>query len=268
MKVLILLQLRSIFTKKTTIMLLLFFIILAFLQGLRLRQYFLVYEAAGNVLDFLMFTVGGWQNPTLFTFILSWILFMFVFLYFSLLSSNIIDQLSNYVLPRLQKRVSIWGVTCMLQCILSVLLFLLFASLHLLIGCFLFENSWNFSIYSLQFYPDWVDASLSVIKMLFRISVIFTSGLYALFMMLQMILLFPLNKTYLYISFVLVGIGTGIAYVYTPIPRIFAPFFYVSTMSLPADQTAFCSALISNILVISFCGLIGYFLWRKREILR
>lgn len=47
MKALIFLQLRSIFTKKTGIMLLLFFIILAFLQGYRLRQYFLGYEAAG-----------------------------------------------------------------------------------------------------------------------------------------------------------------------------------------------------------------------------
>lgn len=267
MKAIVFLQLRSIFTKKTSIILLLFFIILAFLQGLRLRQYFLIYEVEGNVLDFLMFTVGGWQSPTLFTFILSWLLFMFIFLYFSLLSSTIVDQLFNYVLPRLRKRALIWGVTCMMQSILSVLLFLLFALLHLLIGCFLFENNWNFSTYSLQFYPDWVNASLSVKTILFRISVIFMSGLYALLMMLQTILLFPLNKTYLYISFVLVGIGTSIAYVYTTMPRIFAPFFYVSTMSLPADQTAFVSAFLSNMLIVVFCGLIGIFLWRKREML-
>ncbi|MCJ7841735.1 hypothetical protein MUB24_12670 [Lederbergia sp. NSJ-179] len=266
MKALIHLQFRSVFTKQTCLVTLLFFILFAFLQGFRLRQYFLVYELAGNVLDFLLFTVGGWQNPTVFMFILSWILLMFVFLYFSLLSATCVDQLFNYVLTRLQKRGNVWIANCVMQCILSVLFFLLFALLHLLIGWMLFENNWSFSEYSLEFYPEWVNPSLSIQTILYRISLIFISGLYALFMMFQMILLLPFNKTYMYLSFVLLLMGTSVAYVYARIPRIFVPFFYSSTISLQADQAAFISAFISNIFILIFCGLMGYFLWRKREI--
>lgn len=58
MKILVYTQLRTILRKKVCFLLILAISIYFLFQGLRLRQYFYIYELKGNALDFFSLQLG------------------------------------------------------------------------------------------------------------------------------------------------------------------------------------------------------------------
>lgn len=265
MKSIIIIQLKAIFTKKVTLSLFIFSLFLAVLQALRLRQYFLIYELEGNSLDFLFFTIGGWQSPLSFSFFLAWLLFIIIPLCLSILSSTSIDELSLFILNRIQKRMNLWVANCIVQLLLCSIYFILIAVIHVVVGYLFFNFKWEFSLYSLEFYKDWVESKIPIEQILFSISLIFLSGLYSLFMFMQAFLLLPLSKTSVYISFILITITTSIAYIYADLPKIFSPLFYPSTLSVSANIKALWFALGVNIGILFVSMIGGTILYRKKE---
>lgn len=267
MRALIHTQLRTILRKKVYLFLTLGIWIYFLLQGLRLRQYFYIYELKGNALDFLFFTIGGWESPLLFSFILSWILLTLSLLYLSVISSTSIEDFGAMIFSRIKSRISLWTTICITQFLLSLIFWVVMVIGYFIVTYILFDFSFNFSSYTFEFYESWAKGNISVGTIIFLISITFTSGLYSLFMLMQVILNLSLNKRSLYTGFIFVSIATSIFHVYGNLPRIFTPLFYLSTVSMEFDIQKNLLVLASNLVVIITCIMIGGLLYRKKEFL-
>lgn len=246
------LQLRSIFNKKFSSILLAVLTIISLLQALRLRQYFLVYELEGNLLDFILFTLGGWENPVLFTFVLTWICLSICFLLVSFSSCKVIDDLSELLVSRSKNRIHFWVSNCLTQFILSGLLFLFYATIVAVLGIFLFDISLTPSEYTFEFYNNWTNINLLTF---IKIASMFISGLFAMFMIGQFILMVFSNKVKSIVFLLFVIIIGNLLYLFTDIPRIIAISFYISAVSA-LDSSSILSSLMLN-LVISITAMIA-----------
>ena len=97
---LIKLQIKLIFNKKMIITCIVSFMILIGLQLLKLNQNIKVYNLDGNLLDVLTISLGNWQNPINFLFILSSLILMIIYSYFCVSSFNIIKDLNKITLNK------------------------------------------------------------------------------------------------------------------------------------------------------------------------
>lgn len=135
--ILALIQLRSFFNKNTISFFFLTIFVYALLQALRLRQFFDAYGFHSNILDYFMFTIGGWQNPMLLPFILLWSLLVCSCLYISSLTSSKIYDMTEYIVNKMPSRATIWFANCCSQLMLCLFAFLFILVIHTFIGFFL-----------------------------------------------------------------------------------------------------------------------------------
>ncbi|MGH0567370.1 hypothetical protein CN394_14325 [Bacillus anthracis] len=265
MRSLIIMQLRSIFTLKVNCILFFIFFTFSLLQGLRLKQYFLVYNLPGNSLDYILFSLGGWQNPFVFSSLLIWLLIILICLYISVISITNINNFVEFIINRINKRMNFWFANCISQLLICCILFIMIFIVNLILCAILFKVDWGFSTYSAEFYSNLVQKAVPVHSIIFRITLIFISGLYALCMMLQVVLLLPFKKDSVYIIFVFLAMSMSVIYIYVELPRFFAFFFYPSGTSLLDNTNLLLHALKINVLVISISILVGGIVCRKKE---
>lgn len=265
MKTIIYTQLRTILKKKVYIFLTSIIALYFLLQGLRLRQYLYIYELKGNALDFLFFTIGGWESPTLFSFILSWLFLILSLIYISVISTASIEKCGVMIINRIQSRIKLWTTICIAQFLLSLIFLGVMVIGYFIVSYMLFDFNFNFSSYTFEFYESWSKSNISLRMIVFFISIIFTSGLYSLFMLMQVILNLSLNKQSLYIGFIFLAIATAIFYVYTDLPRIFSIIFYPSTLSIEFDINRILLTLVYHIIISTTCMIIGGFIYRKKD---
>jgi|GEM_PF-5133164 len=256
-----LLQIRSIFNKKFILILLSVLLFITLLQALRLRQYFLVYELDGTILDFLFFTLGARENPTLFTFILTWTVLSIFFLYVSFLSKKVIEDFAELLLSRVKTRIKLWFSICITQFILSVILFLAYGTIVIFIGRYFFGMDLSPSEYTVVFYSDWLDINPFLFV---KMCLVFISGLHALFMIGQFILLVFENKAKSIMVFILMMMTGSILYVYTSVHRIFALSLYVSMISLGKDGILL--GILVNLGIVISLVLFGCLQIRKKDL--
>lgn len=251
-----------IFNTKVKMLVLVYFIALSLFQVIRLKQIFFAYGIHGGLIDYLLFTIGGLESPTTFTFIISWISTTFMILYISTLVVDSLDKLTVLSLNRVKSRLSFWLVTCINQLLVSISLFILLIIVLFICGVISFNLNINPSEYTELFYNSWCEYSL--IHLISLISLIFTSGIYALQMIMQVSLLCFKNKVSIFISYLMISVTMGILHLYGKIPRIFSPIFYSSTLSLSKNDVN--NALLLNILVSLVAIIIGYLIFRKKDL--
>ncbi len=265
MKILVYTQLRTILRKKVCFLLILAISIYFLFQGLRLRQYFYIYELKGNALDFFFFTIGGWQSPLLFSFILGWSFLILVLLYLSVFSSTSIEEFGGIILNRIQSRVNLWATICITQFLLSLIFFVLIVIVYNIVSYILFDFKLALSPYTFEFYESWAKSNIPIKMIIFLICMIFISGLYSLFMLTQVILNLSLNRKSIYISFIFISIATGFFYIYTGLSRIFSPIFYPSTISIEFNLQRIWLIFVFHIVIAISCIVIGGFLYKKKS---
>lgn len=250
------------FHRKAKITVLIYFILIAVFQAIKLNHMFLEYKVNGSLFDYILFTIGGMEHPTTFSFIISWILTMLIVAYISVLVTDSINKLALLSLNRVNNRLKFWIMTCINQLLLSIVMFLISIVIVFIVGLILFGLDLNYSQYTRLFYEKWY--SYSFISIIGFIFIIFTSGIYALQMMVQVSLLGFKNRFNLFIAYLMILITTGILHLYGKIPRFFSPLFYPSTLSLSEKDIG--SALLLNISISVIAIIIGYLVFRRKDL--
>jgi len=259
-------QLRALFTKKFILILLSVLTSIALLQALRLHQYMQVYEVQGNIMDFLLFTIGGRENPTLFTFLLTWLSLSFLFLYVSARSRIVIENFSEFLVTRNRNRICAWISNCIAQLILSIILFTIYFLILIGIGAVGFDGSLTVSAYTREFYFDWaLFLDIGFLRIVGIISLVFISGLYAIFTVEQVLLLICRNTMQALMSLAGIMMVGAISYIYMGAPRVLALTLYTSTVSLNAAGTDVLRAILMNIVLGGFFTILGGVCMRKRD---
>ena len=258
---LIKLQIRLIFNKKIVITCIISFMLLIELQLLKLSQNIKVYNLDGNLLDALIVTLGNWQSPINFLFILSSLILMIICSYLSISSFNIVNDLNKITLNRSKSRLKLWISSCITQIILTLFIFIIVFIFSLVFGTISFKHDIIYSLYNLEFY----NININPVKLIPLIMINFITGLYSLFMIIQIILLLSKKSLNTYILAVTIFTITSIAYIYDFIPRIFAPFSYISSIFTNNSNSSFELAISSNILITIICILLGSKIYLKKD---
>ncbi|HBF9360002.1 TPA: hypothetical protein OUL50_001940 [Clostridioides difficile] len=259
---LIKLQIRLIFNKKIVITSVISFILLIGLQLLKLSQNIKVYNIDGNLLDALIVTLGNWQSPVNFLFILSSLILMIICSYLSISSFNIVSDLNKMTLNRSKSRLKLWISSCITQIILTLFIFTIIFIFSLVFGTIFFKHDIIYSLYNSEFY----NINISPFKLIPLIMINFITGLYSLFMIIQIILLLSKKSLNTYILAITIFTITSIAYIYDFIPRIFAPFSYVSSIFVNNSNLSFELVISSNILIAIICILLGSIIYFKKDL--
>ena len=258
---LIKLQIKLIFNKKMIITCIVSFMILIGLQLLKLNQNIKVYNLDGNLLDVLTISLGNWQNPINFLFILSSLILMIIYSYFCVSSFNIIKDLNKITLNRSKNRLKLWMSSCITQMILALFIFMIVFIVSIVFGMIFFNHDITYSPYNLEFY----NIDISLIKFIFIMIINFITGLYSLFLIIQIVLLLSKNSLNTYILCVVMFTMASIAYIYDFIPRIFSPFSYVTSIFISNSNLSLELVIGSNILIIITCILLGSRIYLKKD---
>ena len=259
-----LLQLRALFTKKFTIILVSTLTSITLLQGLRLHQYMGIYEVRGNIIDFILFTIGGWESPNLFTFLLTWFCLNFIFLYASVRSRIVIENFSEFLTTRHRNRVCTWLSNCVTQFIIALILFIMYFFIVVGVGMIIFDGKIEISAYTQEFYSNWVSLlNVGVLKMAGIVFAIFVSGLYAIFIVSQVALLICRNTMQAIMSLAGIMLIGAISFIYMGLPRIFAIVLYTSTTSLAVVSSDVLQAILINIMIGVLSTILGGVYIRK-----
>lgn len=264
MKTLVKIQLRAILNKKNFFLLIGCITLFFFFQGFRLQQIFYIYELKGNAFDFFLFTIGGYQSPLLFSFLIGWLVLNLVFLYTSVSSSTTIDNFGASLISRIPNRIKLWISICITQFLMTIFILFLMIVIYLIVSYLLFDFKFVFSPYTFEFYSSVAKINLSINMIVLSIVTNFIIGLYSLFMLMHLFLNITLNKRYMYIIFLFICIFTSVFYIYIGLPKIFSPVFYPSTLSDNLSFNKVLSALGSNILISTLIIIIVGFIYRKK----
>ncbi|MGG0822771.1 hypothetical protein ABE099_07810 [Paenibacillus turicensis] len=266
MKNLIQLQLRSFFKFKNIIIFTASVLFYLCLQLLRLNQQGDIYNLKINVIDFIFFALGGWQEPITFPFILSWVFLNFIFVYISIILATNMDELTLFIIHRVQNRTKLWITHCVSQLLLSILLTLFVLLITTIVGSLFFQTTWQYSSYSSSFYALWTENNISITNSFLVIASVLFSGWSALFIFIQFILRLSFSKINAVMAVVTVVIFTTIAHVFGFIPRVLSPFLFMSSLSILPNPLNILLAIGFNISFTIIFIITGMFLFRKQEI--
>lgn len=266
MKALIVMQMRYLINLKLVVIIISSLSLLSFLQLGRFIYSVNVYELEGFSIDFFMYSLGGWQIPMSILAVLNWVVMILIFMTSSQVLGSSLDNMDDMIFPRLNNRIKWWLANCLSQLLLCVMLVLLLVGLNILLASVFFRNEWSWGTYIVEFYKEWVHLGISPVQIILYLVMILFSGLYAIMLSLQTLLLKVSNKLSVFIGMSVILLATGFAYVLGGIQRIFSPIFYASTLSLSPDKYSIYSTLAINILICLLLIIIGAYLIRRKEV--
>lgn len=261
MKALIGIQLKSILTVRFIITGLSISFLLGMVQAMRLSHELLIKNEQGNLTDFILYALGGWQYPMTILSIIQWLMLILLVLLVSQWSYIGSHAWVIMVINRYKSRVYWWFSNCIAQLFICILVILIIITGHLIAGTVFFDNYLGWGSYTLKQYFFASDPN----PIPFLVVGFFTllSGMYAL-VLLQMVVknIFYIEGASMILFMILILLG--FAYIYHHLPRILSPVFYPSVVA--SIQTGLKSHLYVNLGLCIILFMLGILVIRKKDI--
>lgn len=253
-------QFKYSLTKKKNFKFFLGVLFILFIYLMKLKYYFYQYDLKGSLVDYVIFSMGGWENPILLTFLLDWIFFVFLVLCICIIISNEFEQLNIFILNRIGSKSKLWFYICINQVVISFVVTLFVFVVTLGIGiCFLGFDI-NTSEYTKFFYNSLND--INFFMLLIYVFLTFFTGICALQILIKALSCIFYNEHIFYIFFLLVCVFTSFLFIYFKLPKVLSPIFLCSIIE--SNFISMYKNLVVNVIVIFIFFLIGTITCQKK----
>lgn len=256
-------QIKYNFLKKKNLKFFLgiWFILLIYL--VKIKYYFVQYDLNGNLTDYMIFSIGGWESPILFTSLLDWSFLVFLTLCMSITMSSNFEKINSIILNRVGSKGKFWMYICVNELFFCFLITFLVFIFSLIIGICFLGYSTNVSEYTKIFYKDL--SNIGFYNLMIYIFIVFFTGIYLLQIMIRAFVCFFYNVNIFYVIFLIICIFSGFLFVYFKIPKILSPLFYPSLML--DDSFLIYMNIFRNLIMTILFMIIGYFTYLNRDVI-
>ncbi|MFD1068280.1 hypothetical protein [Oceanobacillus locisalsi] len=262
MKALIKIQFRSILTTYNIIFGLLISFVLGILQAFRLNHELIIINEQGTIADFLLFSLGGWQEPMTLLSTIQWLMLILIVLLISQWTYIISSSWMVMVITRFKTRIFWWFSNCVAQLLICTVILAVLIIGHLIAGYIFFNWDLKWGIYTLN--QQILIGDIKPVQLFFIGFFILLTGMYSL-ILIQMIVktIFHAGKASMILFIILIILG--FSYIYQQITYLLSPIFYPSI--IVSVQNGVENALFINIGLCILLSIIGLFVIRIRSIL-
>ena len=255
-------QFKHSFIKKKNIKFFIGILFILFIFLFKIKHYFRDYDLNGGLKDYMIFSVGGWENPVLFTSLLEWSFFVFLILCMSINITNDFEKLYIITLNRIGSKLKSWIYICINELFFCILITILVYVSGLLIGGSFLGYNPNSTGYTRLFYKNLCDVNFGILLISEFIN--FFTGIYLLQIIIRGFssIFHKINTFYVFV--LIVCMFSGFLFIYSNIPKILCPIFYPSLFSL--NLTSLYFNIFMNIVLTILFIILGYFLYLKIDI--
>ena len=208
-------QFKHSFIKKKNIKFFIGILFILFIFLFKIKHYFRDYDLNGGLKDYMIFSVGGWENPVLFTSLLEWSFFIFLILCMSINITNDFEKLYIITLNRIGSKLKSWIYICINELFFCILITILVYVSGLLIGGSFLGYNPNSTGYTRVFYKNLCDVNFSILLISEFIN--FFTGIYLLQIIIRGFssIFHKINTFYVFI--LIVCMFSGFLFIYSNI---------------------------------------------------